>query len=326
MAQKVLFIGGTGVNSSACSALAVETGLDLYLFNRGNSIRPAPTGTTVFQGDLNNPSQIKEVLENNSFDVVVNWIAFHPEDIERDIRLFNGKIGQYIFISSASAYQKPIKQLPITELTPLENPYWEYSREKKACEEVLFQAFQKQNFPITVVRPSHTYDKTLLPLPGGYTTLDRILNGKKVVIHGDGTSLWVLTHHKDFAVGFTGLLGNPQALGEAYQITSDFLLTWNDIFGVIAETAGAKLNPVYVPSTVIAQYDPGWGASLLGDKAHSVIFDNSKIKNLVPDFNAVIPYQDGCKETINWYKNNPSHQIINHHLSATIDKLVSIYD
>lgn len=325
MALKVLFIGGTGIISSACSTLAVEKGLDLCLFNRGNSIRPAPMGSKVILGDINNPNELDEVLENNTFDIVVNWIAYHPEEIERDIQLFNGKIGQYIFISSASAYQKPIKQLPITEQTPLENPYWEYSREKKACEEVLFQAFRKQNFPVTVVRPSHTYDKTLLPFPGGYTTLDRIIKGKKVVIHGDGTSLWVLTHHKDFAVGFVGLMGKGQALGEAYQITSDFLLTWNAIFNCIAEAVGAVLNPVYVPSTVIAQHDSAWGASLLGDKAHSVIFDNSKIKTLVPEYKALIPYQEGCKETVNWYKENPSYQVIDQDLSDTMDKLVSIY-
>ncbi|MGB2964905.1 MAG: SDR family oxidoreductase [Anaerolineales bacterium] len=325
MTLKVLYLGGTGVISSACSALAVEKGLDLYLFNRGNSIRPAPEGAKVIVGDINNQKDLEVVLEKDTFDVVVNWIAYHPEDVKRDIQLFKDKVGQYIFISSASAYQKPIRQLPITEETPLENPFWEYSREKKACEEVLFQAYQEQNFPVTVVRPSHTYDKTLLPLPGGYTTLDRILKEEQVVIHGDGTSLWVLTHHKDFAVGFVGLLGKNEALGEAYQITSDFLLTWNDIYKFIAEAVGKTLKPVYIPSTLIAQYDPKWGAGLLGDKAHSVIFNNAKIKALVPEFKALIPYQVGCQETVRWYQENPDYQKVDPDLSATMEKLITMY-
>ena len=325
MALKVLYLGGTGVISSACSALAVEKGLDLVLYNRGNSIRPAPEGAKVIIGDINNQKDLETLLEKNTFDVVVNWIAYHPEEVKRDIKLFKDKVGQYIFISSASAYQKPIRQLPITEETPLDNPFWDYSREKKACEEVLFQAFQEQDFPGTVVRPSHTYDKTLLPLPGGYTTLERILKEEKVVIHGDGTSLWVLTHHKDFAVGFVGLLGKKEALGEAYQITSDLLLTWNDIYKSIAEAAGKTLNPVYIPSTIIAQHDPKWGAGLLGDKAHSVIFDNAKIKALVPEFKAVIPYQVGCQETVRWYQENPDYQKVDPELSAIMEKLVVIY-
>lgn len=325
MAQKVLFIGGTGVISSACSALAVERGFDLYLFTRGDSLRPAPEGANLIHGDINKPGDIEKVLDQHSFDTVVNWIVFEPKEIKRDIHTFGGKIRQYIFISSASAYQKPIHKLPITEETPLENPFWAYSRAKKACEELLFQAYEREKFPATVVRPSHTYDKTLLPFPGGFTTLDRIIKEKPVIIHGDGTSLWVLTHHRDFATGFVGLLGHQQAIGQAVQITSDDLLTWNGIYQMIADAAGAELHPVHIPSEIIARADPEWGAGLLGDKAHSVIFDNSKIKSLVPVFKAVIPYSEGCKETVKWYLDHPEQQIVNQGLSNKMDRLISRY-
>ncbi len=326
MPIKVLFIGGTGVISSACSAMAVELGIDLYLFTRGNSLRPAPEGAKLIQGDINHQSRIEEILQEHRFDVVVNWIAFQPEEIQRDLELFGGRVSQYIFISSASAYQKPVLQLPITEETRLENPFWAYSRAKIACEEILFQAYEKDRFPATIVRPSHTYDKTLLPFRGGYTVLNRIIKGQPVIIHGDGTSLWVLTHQRDFALGFAGLLGNGKAIGQTYHITSDELLTWNSIFEMAAEAIGRPLKPVYVPSATIARFDPDWGASLLGDKSHSVIFDNSKIKNLVPDFQAVIPYREGCRETVTWYRENPPQQVVDPILSNTMDQLVSLYE
>jgi len=325
MAQKVLFIGGTGVISSACSALAVERGIDLYLLTRGSSHRPALEGAKQIRGDINQLAQVEELLQGHSFDVVVDWIAFQPEQIQRDLQYFSGKVGQYIFISSASAYQKPVQKLPITEETPLENPFWAYSRAKKACEDLLFQAYHRDHFPATIVRPSHTYDKTLLPFQGGYTTLDRIIKGKPVIIHGDGSSLWVLTHQRDFAKGFVGLLGRDQAIGQAFHITSDELLTWNGIFEMVAEAAGASLNPVHIPSDVIARYDQEWGDSLLGDKTHSVIFDNSKIKSLVPDFQATIPYWEGCRETVQWYLENPERQIVDQDLSGLMDQIILRY-
>lgn len=325
MMKKILFIGGTGVISSACSDLALKKGLDLHLFTRGSSVRPIPNGAKVIKGDINDRAAVEELLGLYQFDVVVNWIVFEPEEVKRDIQLFGGRVGQYVFISSASAYQKPINKLPITEETPLENPFWAYSRAKKACEEILFDAHKKDNFPATIVRPSHTYDKTLLPFPGGYTTLDRIINGKPVILHGDGTSLWVLTHHQDFAVGFVGILGNDRAIGEAYQITSDNFLTWNAIYQAVADAADGSLNPVYIPSSVIARIDPKWGAGLLGDKAHSVIFDNTKIKTLVPEFQADILYQEGCQETVAWYRENPQAQVIDQALSERMDLLISRY-
>ena len=323
MALKVLFIGGTGVISSACSDLALQRGIDLTLFTRGNSTRPAPPGAKLVLGDINQPGDILGLVDGGQFDAVVNWVVYTPDQAQRDIDLFDGKVGQYIFISSASAYQKPVPQLPITEETPLGNPIWAYSQAKQACEELLFQAYESSGFPVTVVRPSHTYDKTLLPFHGGYTVLDRIIQGKPVIIHGDGTSLWVLTHHRDFARGFLGLLGQEQAIGEAYQITSDELLSWNGIFQSIADAAGADLHPVHIPSDIIARADTIWGDSLLGDKAHSVVFDNSKIKALVPDFNAEIPYQEGCRETVRWYLDHPEHEIVNQDLDSLMDQLIS---
>lgn len=324
MAIKVLFIGGTGVISSGCVSLLQNTGIDLTLFNRGltSSIRQVPADVKVIYGDIHNLEEIQSLLANHRFDVVVNWIAFYPQDIERDISLFQGKIGQYVFISSASAYQKPIPYLPITEETPLGNPFWAYSQSKQACEEALLKAHQETGFPVTIVRPSHTYDKTLLPFSGGFTTLGRMLAGKKVIIHGDGTSLWVMTHHRDFAKGFIGLLGRQKAIGEIYQITSDEILTWNQIFQYVADAAGVELFPVHVPSEVIAHFDPVWGASLLGDKSHSVIFDNTKIKTLVPDFKTEIPYRRGCQETVDWYLQNPEFQKMNEAFSSLMDDLI----
>ena len=283
--MKVLFIGGTGIISSACTQLAIECGIDLYLLNRGQSTRSVPSTATLIQGDIRNEASMIQALGDKVFDVVVDWIAFVPEHIEADLELFRDRTKQYIFISSASAYQTPPASLPITESTPLSNPYWAYSRAKIACEERLIQAYRQEGFPITIVRPSHTYDRTLLPTHGQYTVVDRMRKGKKVIIHGDGTSLWTLTHHRDFAKGFVGLLGNNHALGEVFHITSDEILTWNQIFEIVAQAAGSKAYMVHIPSDLIAAFDPEWGASLLGDKAHSMIFDNTKIRRIVPDFN-----------------------------------------
>ena len=237
--MKVLFIGGTGTISSACSQLAVERGFDLYLLNRGlTSTRPIPEGAQVLTGDIRNPASVRAAIGEMTFDVVVDWIAYTPDHVEQDIALFRGRTDQYIFISSASAYHKPVLSLPITESTPLHNPFWQYSRDKIACEARLMRAYRDDGFPVTIVRPSHTYDRTKLPLRGRWTVVDRMRKGLPVVVHGDGTSLWVLTHHKDFAKGFVGLLGRPQAIGEAYHITSDEVLTWNQIFRIVARAAG----------------------------------------------------------------------------------------
>jgi nucleoside-diphosphate-sugar epimerase len=323
---KILFIGGTGIISSACTQLAVERGLDLYLLNRGQSSRPVPDGVTVLNGDIRDPELVRQALGDHQFEAVVNWIAFTPEHIETDLALFSGRTKQYIFISSASAYQTPPVQLPITESTPLHNPYWAYSRNKIACEERLMKAYREDGFPMTIVRPSHTYDKTLLPMDGGYTVVNRMRQGKKVIVHGDGSSLWTLTHHRDFAKAFIGLLGNSHARGETFHITSDELLTWNQIFELVAQVAGSKANIVHIPSDFIAKFDPDWGAGLLGDKMHSVIFDNTKIKRAVPDYVAAIPFSEGVKEIMAWYDADPARQTINTDFDERIDKIIQAYE
>ena len=246
-------------------------------------------------------------------------------DFLKDIELFRDRTAQYIFISSASAYQKPISSLPITESTPLDNPFWAYSRAKLACEERLMQAYREIKFPVTIVRPSHTYDRTMVPLRGHYTDIDRMRKGKKVVVHGDGTSLWVLTHHDDLAKGFVGLLGNHHAIGHAFHITSDEVLTWNQIYTILAHAAGVEPQIVHVPSDLIAVFDPELGAGLLGDKAHSVIFDNTKIKRLVPDFAATIPFSQGAREIVAWYDADPARQVVDEQANHLFDRIIAAY-
>ena len=323
--MKVLFIGGTGVISSACSQLAVERGIDLYLLNRGTTSRPVPEGAHVLRGDIRDSEAARRALGDYTFDAVVDWVAYTPDHVEADIALFRDRTAQYIFISSASAYQKPLVSLPITESTPLDNPFWVYSRAKMACEDRLVRAYREEKFPATIVRPSHTYDRTKLPLRGGWTTVDRMRQGKKVFVHGDGTSLWVLTHHKDFAKGLVGLLGNPHAIGEAFHITSDELLTWNQIYEIVARAACTTPRLVHVPSELIAAFDAEMGAGLLGDKAHSVIFDNSKIKRAVPGFAATIPFFQGAAEIIAWYDADPSRQQVDEAFDRLTDRIIEAY-
>ena len=323
--MKVLFIGGTGVISSACSRLAVRRGMGLYLLNRGQTERPIPEGAHVLHGDARDRASVERALGAAAFDAVVDWIVFTPEQLEADIALFRGRTGQYVFISSASAYQKPISHLPITESTPLYNPFWAYSRNKIACEERLVRAYREDGFPITIVRPSHTYDRTMVPLMGGYTDIERMRKGKKVVVHGDGTSLWVLTHHEDFAKGFVGLLGNDHAIGQAVQITSDEVLTWNQIYTIVGHTAGVEPQIVHVPSDVIATFDAEVGAGLLGDKAHSVIFDNSKLKRLVPDFVASIPFSQGAREIVAWFGEDPARQVVDAQVDELMERIISSF-
>ncbi len=260
------------------------------------------------------------------FDVVVDWVAYLPQHIETDLDLFRGRTDQYVFISSASVYQTPPVSLPVTESTPLANPFWQYSRDKIACEDRLMRAYREEQFPFTIVRPSHTYDRTRLPLRGRYTVIDRMRRGKKVIVHGDGSSLWVLTHNSDFAKGFVGLLGNSRAIGEAFQITSDALLTWNQIFELSARAAGTSARIVHIPSDVIAKYDAEWGDDLLGDKAHSMIFDNTKIKRLVPDFAATVPFSRGIEEIIAWHDADASRQIVDVQLDQLMDKIIEDWE
>ncbi len=323
---RVLFIGGSGVISSACSRVAVDRGIELSVLNRGHSsTRPLPPGVSTLQADIRDPEAVRDQLRDLEFDAVVDWVAFTPQHVRADIDLFRGRTGQYVFISSASAYQTPPARVPVSESTPLRNPFWQYSRDKIACEEQLVAAYRDEGFPATIVRPSHTYDQTLVPFDGGWTVLGRMLAGKPVIVHGDGTSLWTLTHHDDFARAFVPLLAHPRTLGEAIGITSDDVLTWNQIAQTLAAALGVTAQLVHVPSDAIAAADPQWGAGLLGDKAHSMVFDNTKVRGLVPGWQAVIPFEQGAREIVQWHCADPARQVTDASLDAVMDKLVATW-
>ena len=321
--MRALFIGGTGIISSACSPLALESGIDLYLLNRGRSHRETPGGAKVLNGDIRDPASVKAAIRDLSFDAVVDWIAFTPEHIEADLDLFRGRTGQLVFISSASAYQSPPSTQPVTESTVLDNPYWEYSRNKIECEERLVRAYREEKYPITIVRPSHTYDKTLLPFEGGYTSFKRLLDGKPVLVHGDGTSIWVLTHHHDFARAFVPLLGNSHAIGEAYHITSDEWLTWNQIFDIVADAAGVKANKVHVATDALVRHRPSLEGGLTGDKSNSMMFDNTKIKRLAGGWEAKIPFAQGAREIVSWFTEDPSRGRVDSEWDAFEDEMIA---
>ena len=330
--MKVLFIGGTGLISSACSELAVEHGLELFILNRSQSGKyPVPECAHLLVGDVHgDEASLTGLLEELKFEAVVDWVAFTPDDIERDLRLFSGRTSQFVFISSASAYHKPPSHYLITEETPLENPFWEYSRNKIACEERLMKAHREQGFPVTIVRPSLTYGPSQIPLCVGswqhpYTVIDRMKRGRPVIVPGDGTSLWVLTWNGDFAKGFLGLLGNPQAIGQAYHITSDEVLTWNQVYREVGRALGVAPHIVHVPSDLIAAYDPDALGSLIGDKANSVVFDNSKIKALVPDFHCTVPWSEGVRRALAWFEADPSRRTIDDRLNNIWDRILSEY-
>lgn len=323
--MKILFIGGTGNISTASSCLAVEKGMDLWVLNRGNTGTKIP-GTQSLEGDINDERAIASLLKEHQWDCVVNWIAFTREDVLRDIRLFSGKTKHYIFISSASCYQTPLENPRITEETPLSNPMWLYSRDKIACEEELLKAHKAESFPATIVRPSHTYSTVIPIVIGGwteYTTVDRIKKGLPIVVHGDGTALWVLTNASDFAKGFCGLPGLETSIGEAFHITSDELLSWNQIHQQLANALGREANIVHVTSDRICREDPEYLGTLLGDKAASVIFDNSKIKRFVPEFAATIPFSEGIRKTLDWFETDATRQVISPESNAFIDRLVA---
>ena len=331
--MRVLFIGGTGNISTACARLALEAQMDLYILSRGNHRNKELEGASFLTADINKLADVKKALNGKVFDVVVNFIAYTPEEAERDIQLFSGKCGQYIFISSASAYQKPLSHHLITESTPLANPYWDYSRDKIACEDLLMKAYREKGFPITIVRPSHTYE-TVIPAAIGswedFTLIERMRQGKEIIIHGDGTSLWTMTHSRDFAKGFVGLLGNIHAPGHSFHITSDEVLTWNQIYEAMAEAAGVGLNAVHISSDFIIQIadkmgQEGMRGNLLGDKANSAIFDNSKIKRFVPDYVATIPFREGIKQTVEWFDAHPKRIWIDEGNNSLMDAILSAY-
>jgi nucleoside-diphosphate-sugar epimerase len=323
-AQKILFIGGTGRISSHCVSSAIAKGFEVYVLNRGQTgMRPVADEARFLKGDARSPDSVREAVNGLVFDSVVNFVAYTAEDVTSDLELFRGRTGQYVFISSASAYQTPPAKLPIRESTPLHNPIWAYSQNKIRAEDVLVQAYRDEDYPITIVRPSHTYDHGSVPMIGQWTSIARMRAGKEIVVHGDGSSLWTLTHARDFAKGLTGLLTNPRAYGESFHITSDEAPCWNTIVHTLAQAAGVD-DPkiVHVPSDAIAAVDKAWGDALLGDMAHSLYFDNSKIRSFVPDFVCTTLFHEGAREIIAWFDANPQWKIIDTAKDEAMDWLV----
>ena len=330
--MKVLFIGGTGLISSACTSLALERGVELFLLNRGTD-PDRGRGATMLLADLHDEAASERVLAGHRFDVVVDWRAFTPEDIERDLRLFAGRTEQFVFISSASAYLKPLGYWLIREDTPLANPFWDYSQNKIACEERLMRAYREDGFPVTIVRPSLTYGDTQVPLVVNswqmpFTAIARMRAGKPLIVPGDGTSLWTITHNSDFAKGFVGLLGRRQAVGQAFNIMSDEVLTWDEIYRQTASAAGvgADLRIVHIASDFIAACMPDMTGTLLGDKSVSAVFDTTKIKRFVPDFSATTPYSEGIRRTVAWFDADPARQRVDAELDAKWDRLIAAYE
>ena len=332
--MKILFIGGNGNISWNCTAQALEKGFEVWVLNRDSGSvmrRDIPKEAHKLKADINDANSVKNAVKDLKFDVIADFICFTPEQAKQDLELYGEICRQFIFISSASAYQKPLAAVPITESTPLKNPYWPYSQNKIACEELFFNEYRKKDFPITVVRPSHTYD-TIIPAAmgsSGWTNSARMLFGKPVVLHGDGTTLWTLTHAEDFAKAFIALLGNSSAIGQAFHITSDEWLTWRQISEIVANALGdivetqciASLQFAYVPSEKIAEKNPELGAGLLGDKAWCAIFDNSKIKKFAPGWEAKIPFREGIKRTINWFMEKEERRKVNKELDNFLDHL-----
>lgn len=330
--MRILFIGGTGTISTAISKKLAERGDELYLINRGTRNNILPDNVNFIHADINNEEDVAAKIKNMYFDTVCDFIGFVPEHLERDFRLFNGKTRQFMYISSASAYHKPVADYRITEATTLANPYWEYSRNKIACEEFLMKMYRENGFPVTIIRPSHTYDERSVPLGvhgknGSWQVIKRIMEEKPVIIHGDGTSLWTLTHNTDFAEGFIGLMGNPHAIGEAFQITSDESLTWNQIYKIIADTLGKELKPYYVSSGFLAEVsDYDFTGSLTGDKSNSVIFDNTKLKNAVPGFKAVVRADTGIRKTVEYVIAHEECQTADYEFDTWCDKVIDILE
>ncbi|MGA2136466.1 MAG: SDR family oxidoreductase [Bryobacteraceae bacterium] len=329
--MKILFIGGTGIISTACTRLAAARGIHLTLWNRGRRALNLPSGVKTVAVDVADPPAAAAAVEGQQFDAVVDWIAFQPTDIERDLKLFAGRTRQFVFISSASAYQKPATHYLITESTPLANPYWDYSRNKIACEDRLMRAYREDGFPVTIVRPSLTYGETQIPLAvnswaKSFTAVDRMRRGKKVIVPGDGSSLWVITHNTDFAKGLIGLLGNPQAIGHAFHITSDEVMTWNQFYQIVGAAAGAEPQLVHIASDWIGACLPESLGGLLGDKSVSVVFDNAKIKRLVPGYQATTPFAEGIRQTMAWFDADPARQQIDQEANARWDKLIDAYE
>ena len=329
--MKVLFLGGTGIISTAVTKLAAERGIELTLLTRGLRVANLPENVSTIVADGKDEAAVKAALGSKEFDAVVDWVAFTAADVARDIRLFRDRAKQFIFISSASAYQRPVGHYLITESTPLRNPYWQYSRDKIACEDRLMQAYREEGFPVTIVRPSLTYGDTQIVLAvnswqKSYTAVDRMRRGKKVIVPGDGSSLWVITHNSDFARGMVGLLGHRQAIGHAFHITTDEVMTWDQFYAITARAAGVEAQIVHIASDFLGACDPEEVGSLTGDKASSVVFDNSKIKRFVPGYCATVPFAEGIQRTIDWFDGDSRRRVVDEAADAHWDKVIEAYE
>jgi len=327
--MRVLFVGGTGNISTAATRLLAEQGVDLTVLNRGQSDVLLPDGVRRIRADIRDGSSVSDALRGEEFDVVVDWLAYVPQHVEADIELFSGRISQYVFISSATVYRKPSPFFPLVEEAPLGNAHWQYARDKIACEERLRREHEQKGFPATIVRPSYTYGETWIPtaLDGtDYTIVDRMLRGKKIVVPGDGESLWTMTHNTDFARLLVAILGNPNAVGESFHITSDEVLTWNQITETIAAAAGLEPRIVHVPSDFVAAVDPELGVGLLADKAHSLVFDNAKIKRFAPGVEADVPFAEGVARSLAWFDADPARKVVDEERNALLDRIVDAYE
>ena len=327
MALRALFIGGTGIISTEAARRALAEGVEVTLLNRGHSsVRPVPDGARVLHADARDPDAVRAAVGDLEFDAVVEFTAFTPDHVQADLDLFAGRTGQYVFISSASAYQTPPTHLPVTESTPLRNPFWRYSRDKIACEDLLVRAYRDTGLPMTIVRPSHTYDATLIPMDGGWTVIDRMRRGLEVVVPGDGTSRWTITHSADVAVGLVGLLGREEAIGEAFHITGDEAPSWDQIYLAMARAAGVdEPRLVHVASDAIAAASPEHGPGLVGDKSQTMIFDNTKIRRLVPQFAPRIPFAQGAREIVAWHDADPARREVDREFEALTERLLEAY-
>ncbi len=321
---RILYLGGTGVISTACVARSLSDGHDVTVLNRGSGRRTLPVGVREIVADVHDPAGVRAASGGDQFDVVAQFVAFTPDQIERDLAVFDGRVGQYVFISSASAYQKPPQRLPIDESTPLRNPFWQYSRDKIACEDMLVAAYRERGFPVTIVRPSHTYDDTMIPTMGGWTDIARLRTGRPVVVHGDGTTPWTLTHADDFAVGFAGLLGHPGAVGEAFTVTGTHAPSWNQIYRWLADAAGVpEPDLVHVASDTIATHAPDLGPGLVGDKSHPGLFDTGKLHALVPQMRTTVTFDEGARRIIAHYDAHPDAQRVDEARDAAFDRMVA---
>jgi nucleoside-diphosphate-sugar epimerase len=329
--MKVLFIGGTGTISSEVSKLAVQNGFELYLLNRGNRSEFAPSEARLITCDIRDEENAKNVLKNYEFDAVVNWVCYNPEQVKSDIRLFKGKTNQYIFISSATVYKRPPDHYIIDESVPLSNLHWPYANDKIACEEILMKEYKESGFPVTIVRPSYTYSKSTIPhifnsRKYHWTIIDRIRRGRKLIVPGDGTSLQIMTHAADLAKGFVGLLGNKQAIGQSFQITSDEVLTWNNLTNIMGAAAGAEADIVHISSDFVCAFAEDRRGQILSDTSLSIVYDNSKIKSFVSSYKASIPFSEGIKQSIDWYDSHSGLRTVDEDFNRLADKIISAYE